>query len=125
MPRTAINVLELNGPSGSGSATPTWSNGDQPNQMYWLARDGDILVMRNGGATPRQVDVYGPIDEMGRPVDADSKSTFTLAAQGSANDKRYWGPFLTGGWVQSGADSGRIHVDVAHSDVKLVVLRRR
>jgi len=119
MPRTAIAINKLARGIGDAQTEPTFTTGDDANEHYWIYQAGDVLMVRNTGAITRTLDVHGPVNELGRAVDADAKVTVSV----SPTVPRF---FDLGelGWTQSGADSGRIHVDVNHSDLKLAVLRR-
>jgi len=119
MPRDPISINKLKNGVGDGQTDVSFTTGVPANNHYWVYQEGDILLVNNTGVVGRVVDVYGPANQLGRAVDADGKTSVSVTPGASS-----FFDLRSLGWTQTGADSGRVHVDVENANLRLAVLRR-
>ena len=114
MARTQIPIQEL-AVNGGTDADLAWTAGDDVNEHYFLNTGREILLMRSvdGSKTATIVSVA---DEYGRTGD---KTIAPAAGKYAAA-----GPFAPKLFGQTGADFGRVHVDLDDdTNVHFAVIR--
>jgi hypothetical protein len=117
MPRVAVPV-QRNFRSGTAridSGGTSEVTGDASNGHYVVNDGSTVLWVRNAGGTPRLVTLHFAAKVDGQTI---APRTVTVGA----NETYLIGPFPTRLYSQRGtavADRRTLHVDVAHSDLKL------
>ena len=121
MPRGLINIVQLKAGSGDGRSAGNETTGVPADDHYWLHATGDLLVVRNADSgNAHTVDVQAVGDAQGRNPLTGGKSTRAVPASSFVIFDLGSGE----GWIQTGADAGRVHVDVDDANLRLQVLRR-
>ena len=125
MPRILIPTIQLPGSGGQEAAIAVNVSallvaGDSVNDHYWMLRARDVLFVYNAGGVARTITLYSVANSTGRKTTVAGTEVHSIPAAARA----YFGPFSTEGWMQGGADQGRVFVDVEHADIKLGILRK-
>lgn len=110
------------GQSGSTDIDAAGTDGDDTNDMYFVADPNVVLYVRNSHATlARGGTIVSVADSLGRTSDV----AFSIAA----GKVGAYGPLPAEGWAQRGAgDLGRVHVNITDghaSDLKLAAIMAR
>ena len=121
MPRQLINIVQLKAGVGDARSVGNETTGVPADDHYWFYAAGDVLLVRNSdAANPHTVDVHAVNDAQGRNPLPSGKSTRAVPASSFVAFDLGSGE----GWIQTGADAGRVHVDVDDASLRLQVLRR-
>jgi hypothetical protein len=116
MPRTALPIENVGGPSPLTVNTLAWTAADAANgnKFEWTGRE--ILLARNVGASTRTI-TFQTVAVGGR------QDPIHNAAQNiAAGDYQLWGDFDTPGFEQS---DGSLYVSASHAEVEFLVIRLR
>ncbi|MHA2248412.1 MAG: hypothetical protein ACXADY_25920 [Candidatus Hodarchaeales archaeon] len=117
MARTVIPIQTLPKHGGIDNSLD-WTAGDQnPNNMYFLGTGREIVLMRSTAAGARAATLVSVADASGRTGDGSFTPTgdTMVAAAGFLRPSD---------WNQSGADSGRVHIDITDdTSMEFAVLR--
>lgn len=111
MPRVNVPVNDI---VRGGLIDPAEVGGDAVNN-HDVVNDGKVIVVARNSSGVSTRDITFITQGTGPDQAAIADKTVTLAI----SEKRYFGPFPVGDW---NAD-GKLHVDVAHADIKLQALR--
>ncbi len=116
MARVNVPVFQINRAgiiAGSGGAEVT---GDAVNGHYVLVDAKTFISVRNAGGTARGVTFWPAYSPDGAAVAGRAETIGANAAQ-------VLGPFPKVLYQQVGADEGRLHLDLSHSDLKIQAWR--
>lgn len=112
MARQSLTPATMPGSYGTWTVF-TFAAADASNKEQFTLSPGDILIIFNSGATPRNVTLTSVADRLGRTKDVGP----TAVAAGAY---AVFGPIQLEGWQQT---DGKFYLEAAHAEVKYAILR--
>lgn len=111
MARSVLTKTVLNGSYPGAGIAIGWQDSDPANGNTFVATGKEVILVRNTGATARQITLYASADSFGRVANI----VESLAAAAS----KAFGPFKLNGWVTS---AGNFELTADSIDVEIAVV---
>lgn len=111
MPRSALTKTVLSGSYPGTGVAVVWQDSDPVNGNTFAASGKEMILVRNTGATAKQITLQANADPFGRVSDV-------VESIASAAMKAY-GPFQLLGWATA---SGNFEIDSDSTDLEVAVL---